>query len=318
MSPTLLILAAGMGSRYGGLKQIDSFGPNGETLMDYAIYDALAAGFTKVVFVIRRDFAADFLEQVGSKYENRVAVEYAFQELARLPAGFTARPDRSKPWGTTHAIWCARPCIHEPFVSVNADDYYGKSAFKSVAQFLAQPAGTGALPEYCVVGYPVLQTLSQHGAVTRAICELDEHGYVKALVERKQLETFATTGRYWDEAGREVILRGDEVVSMNMLGFTPAVFEQLERHLIAFMEQQKRVPDNSESIIPVVMNQILKEGAARMRVLPSRDHWFGVTHPEDKPATMQAIVEMVNRHDYPSPIWNSEPLAPAQSGTGPR
>lgn len=315
MSATLLILAAGMGSRYGALKQIDRFGPNGETIMDYAIYDALAAGFTRVVFVIRRDFATDFRRLVGSNYENRVAVDYAFQELSELPAGFAARPDRSKPWGTTHAIWCARHLIDEPFVSVNADDYYGKSAFQSVARFLAQPAGAGALPEYCVVGYPVLQTLSEHGAVTRAICELDHHGYLTALIERRRLEKLGSTARYWDEGGVPVVLRGDEVVSMNMLGFTPAVFEQLERHLVAFLEAQKGSSDSAESIIPVVVNQILKEGAAKMRVLPSKDHWFGVTHPEDKPATVRALAEMVRRGEYPSPIWKTEGAAPLGSAT---
>jgi len=305
MSPTLLILAAGMGSRYGGLKQIDPFGPSGETMMDYAIYDGLAAGFTKVVFVIRRDFESEFRRLIGCKYEDRVAVEYAFQELGDLPAGFSSRPDRSKPWGTTHAIWCARRCISEPFVSVNADDYYGKSAFVSVAQFLRQAPSPGRLPEYCVVGYPVLQTLSDHGSVARGICELDGQGYVAALIERKQIETFGSTARYLDETGNQVMLRGDEVVSMNMLGFTPAVFAQLERHLVDFFERQRHTPDNAESIIPVVVNEILKEKGAKMRALPSTDRWFGVTHAKDKPTAVRQIAEMVSRGAYPSPIWGS-------------
>lgn len=305
MTPTLLILAAGMGSRYGGLKQIERFGPSGETLMDYAIYDALRAGFSKVVFMIRHDFEAEFRQVVGSRYEGRVAVEYAFQSLDDLPPGFAKRADRSKPWGTTHAIWCARRVVQGAFVSLNADDYYGQSALSLVAQFLRQPVPSGGLPEYCVVGYPVLQTLSEHGAVARGICEVDGSDHLRSLIERKQIARHESTGRYWDDAGNEVVLRGDEVVSMNMFGFTPAVFEQLERHLITFFEAQSRAPDNSESIIPVVVNELLREGVAKVRLLRSRDRWFGVTHAKDKPDTEREIAEMVRRGDYPSPIWGN-------------
>jgi UTP-glucose-1-phosphate uridylyltransferase len=305
MTPTLLILAAGMGSRYGGLKQVERFGPSGETLMDYAIHDALRAGFSKVVFMIRHDFEAEFRKAVGGKYEERVAVEYAFQELDDLPPGFSKRADRRKPWGTTHAIWCARRAVQGPFVSLNADDYYGKSALSLVAQFLREPVLPAALPEYCVVGYPVLQTLSDHGAVARGICEVDGSDHLRSLIERKQIEKVGSTGRYWDDAGKEVVLRGDEVVSMNMFGFTPAVFEQLERHLSAFFEAQSQAPDNSESIIPVVVNALLGEGAAKVRLLRSADRWFGVTHAQDKPSTEREIAEMVRRGDYPSPIWGN-------------
>jgi hypothetical protein len=305
MKPTLLILAAGMGSRYGGLKQIDRFGPNGETIMDYALYDALAAGFAKVVFVIRHDFESDFRAVVGSKYESRVSVDYVFQELDELPPGFTVPSGRTKPWGTAHAIWCARRCVRDPFVSVNADDYYGKGAFKAVAQHLVRP-GAERLPEYCVVGYPVLQTLSEHGAVARAICEIDEEGFLRALVERTRVERSGGTGRYVDEAGNVCILKGDEVVSMNMLGFSPSVFDQLERHLTRFLEVQNRTPGNSECLIPVAVNEILKEKAARMRVLPTADAWFGVTHAKDKPAAIETIREMVKRGEYRSPIWSGD------------
>jgi hypothetical protein len=304
MTPTLLILAAGMGSRYGGLKQIDRFGPSGETIMDYATYDALAAGFTKVVFLIRHSFEAEFRQLVGKKYEDRVAVEYAFQELDYLPPGFGVHADRTKPWGTAHAIWCARQYIKEPFVSINADDYYGKNAFKVVAQFLMQLPAAGPLLEYCVVGYPVLQTLSEHGAVARAICETDGQGYLKALVERKRVQKVGTTAAYLDETGQQVPLTGAEVVSMNMLGFSPDVFAQLERHLIQFLDGQKRAPDNAECLIPVVVDKILKEGSARMHVLTTSGTWFGVTHADDKPGVIESIRQMVERGDYPSPIWN--------------
>jgi hypothetical protein len=304
MNCTLLALAAGMGSRYGGLKQIDGFGPSGETMMDYAIYDALAAGFTRVVFVIRRSFEADFRAAVGRKYENRVAVDYVFQELEELPPGFAVHEGRTKPWGTAHAIWCARRRVAEPFVCVNADDYYGKSAFAAVIEFLARPAVSGRLPEYCLVGYPVLQTLSEHGPVTRAICEVDGEGYLTALTERRGVERWESTGRFVEESGAVRVLKGDEVVSMNMMGFVPAVFAQLERHLATFLETQKRAANNAECVLPVVIGELLKEKAARMRVLPTSDTWFGVTHAEDKPGAIKMIRDMVARGDYPSPIWS--------------
>jgi UTP-glucose-1-phosphate uridylyltransferase len=306
MNPTLLILAAGMGRRYGGPKQIDRFGPSGETIMDYALYDALAAGFAKVVFVIRHDFESDFRAVVGGKYENRVSVDYVFQELDDLPPGFTVPSGRTQPWGTAHAIWCARRCVQEPFVSVNADDYYGRSAFRAVAQHLMRPAveNPERLPEYCVVGYPVLQTLSAHGAVARAICEVDEEGFLKALVERTHVERSGDTGRYVAEAGRVCVLQGNEVVSMNMWGFSPTVFDQLDRHLTRFLEVQTRTRDTSEYVIPVALNEILAEKAARVRVLPTSDAWFGVTHAKDRLGAIESIREMVKRGEYPSPIWS--------------
>lgn len=306
MNITLLILAAGMGSRYGGLKQLDRFGPSGETIMDYSVYDAMAAGFAKVVFVIRRDFEAEFRAAVGSKYESRVAVEYVFQQLDDLPPGFTVPTGRTRPWGTAHAIWCARRAIAEPFVSINADDYYGKQAFKAAAAHLTRPAAPGRVPEYCMVGYPVLQTLSHHAAVTRAICELDDQQrFLEGLVERAKIERVGDGGRYLDEAGRPHALRGDEVVSMNLWGLVPSVFEHLECHLVRFLETRGGTAESSECLIPVVIGEILGEKAARVRVLPTSDHWFGVTHPEDRPGVMQTIRELVEQGEYPSPIWTA-------------
>jgi len=303
MGPTLLILAAGMGSRYGGLKQIDRFGPSGETIMDYAVYDALAAGFTKVVFVIRRAFEADFRKNVGCKYESRVTVDYVFQEKDMLPPDFVAPAARSKPWGTAHAIWCARQRINEPFLSVNADDYYGQSSYKIAAEFLTRPEST--LPDYCLVAYPVLQTLSAHGAVARAVCDINADGLLKGLVERTNVERFGASGRFSDETGSLKMLQGDEVVSMNMLGFAPSVFPHLERHLIRFLEAQQKQPDNSECLIPVVIGELLKEESVRVHVLRTSDRWFGVTHPDDKPDVIAKLRAMVDGGEYPSPIWNN-------------
>jgi hypothetical protein len=303
MGPTLLVLAAGMGSRYGGLKQLDHFGPSGETIMDYAIHDALAAGFDKVVFVIRRDFEADFRAFVGGKYEQRVAVDYVFQEHADLPAGSPVPAARSKPWGTAHAIWCARSCVREAFCSLNADDYYGKHAFGLVARHLMQNTQDATLAGYCIVGYPILQTLSAHGGVARALCEVDQDGWLTGLRERTGIERSGDTGRYLDDTGRTCVLDGTEVVSMNMMGFFPAVFAQIEEHLRRFLERQSQTPDQSECLIPVVVDQLVRERRARVRVLPTTDAWFGVTHAADRTGTVASIAEMVRRGDYPSPIW---------------
>ncbi|HEY6476517.1 MAG TPA: sugar phosphate nucleotidyltransferase [Polyangia bacterium] len=302
MKPTLLVLAAGMGSRYAGLKQIEGFGPSGETIIDYSIHDALGAGFGKVVFVIRRDFEAAFRAAVGARYERRTAVEYVFQQLDELPPAFTVTPGRTKPWGTAHAVWCARHAVAEPFVSINADDHYGKQAFQALAAALATPSAAD-VPEYAMVGYPILATLSDHAPVTRAICEVDESGHLTALVERMKVERTETGARYYDENGKAQALGGREVVSMNIWGFTPAVFAQMESHFVRFLEAQRRAPQSSECLIPVVVGHLLREKAARVRVLPTTDAWFGVTHPEDKPGVMKTLREMVARGDYPSPIW---------------
>src|SRR5580692_2295709 len=263
MKPTLLVLAAGMGSRYGGLKQLDRFGPSGETIMDYSVYDAMAAGFAKVVFVIRRDFEPEFRAAVGGKYEGRISVEYVFQQLDDLPPGFAVPPGRTKPWGTAHAIWCARRAIAEPFASINADDHYGKESFEVVAEQLRRAPAPTEMPEYCMVGYPVLQTLSDHAAVTRAICEVDAEGLLEALVERTKVERLGDGGRYTDDAGRAHVLRGDEVVSMNFWGLRPSVFDHLERHLANFLAARGRTVENAECLIPVVIGELLEEKAAR-------------------------------------------------------
>jgi hypothetical protein len=312
MGLTLLVLAAGMGSRFGGPKQLERFGPGGETMMDYAIYDALAAGFDRVVFVIRRALAAEFRAGVGSRYERRIAVDYVFQEMDDLPAGFVVPAGRRKPWGTAHAIWSARTSVREPFANVNADDYYGKNAFRVMAQHLQKFPMAGSLPEYCVVGYPVRETLSDHGGVARAICEIDDQGFLVSLTERFGLKRAGERCQYVDEAGDVRILRGDEVVSMNMMGFAPTVFAQLERHLAAFLEGRGPSRDGEpEFLLPEVVGKLIAEKTAQMRVLPTTDTWFGVTYAQDKPAVTKRLAEMVKQGDYPSPIWQ-HPVPPLE------
>jgi hypothetical protein len=294
-----------MGSRYGGLKQLDGFGPSGETIMDYSVYDALRAGFGKVVFVIRREFEAAFRAAVGDKYASRVPVEYVFQQLDDLPPGFTVPSGRTKPWGTTQAIWSARRAVAEPFVSINADDYYGKTAFKTVAEYLLRAPSAGSAADYCMVGYPVLQTLSEHAAVTRAICRVDEGGFLESLAECSKVERTADGAQHVDSDGEVHLLDGDEVVSMNFWGFTPSVFDQLELHLARFLESQRGAPGAPECLIPVVVGELLEDEVAKVRVLSTSDVWFGVTHPEDKPNVTKTIAEMVTRGEYPSPIWDN-------------
>lgn len=303
MNPTLLILAAGMGSRYGGLKQIEPFGPNGETLMDYSLYDALRAGFEKVVFVIRRDFEADFRESVGRKYEKKTQVEYVFQELTDLPPGFTFPIDRPKPWGTAHAVWAARSVVKEPFVSINADDYYGRTSFQLVAQHLARPSASQRVPEYCMAGYRLSQTLSDHGAVARALCEVDGRGFLKNIIERTAIEASEAGPKFMDETGCLRILKGDEIVSMNIWGFPPSVFGQLERHFAKFLKTHNRSRETSEFYLPVAVDQILKEKSAKVRVLPTPDPWFGVTYQDDRAPVVRNMRGLVERGEYPSPLW---------------
>jgi hypothetical protein len=303
MKPTLLVLAAGMGSRYGGLKQLDRFGPSGETIMDYSVHDALAAGFAKVVYVIRREIEPAFRAAVGGRYEGRISADYVFQDLDDLPPGFGAPSGRTKPWGTAHAIWCARRAITEPFAAINADDHYGKSGFAAVAGHLARAFAAGRPTDYCMVGYPILQTLSKHAPVTRAVCKVDGDGFLDTLVERAKVERAGGRARYLDDVGEPHLLDGDEMVSMNFWGFTPAVFDQLARRLTRFVERQGG-QTGAECLIPVVVGELVEEKAATVRVLPTADPWFGVTHPEDKPSVAKAIREMVARGDYPSPVWD--------------
>lgn len=304
MNKTLLIMAAGMGSRFGGLKQMTGFGPHGETLMDYSIHDALAAGFQKVVFIIRRDFEADFRRQIGAKYEGRVGVDYVLQSLEALPPGFSPSPGRTKPWGTTHAIWCARDVVNEPFVAINGDDFYGRNAYRLAATHLDRAGVLAGTPEYGLVGYPVLATLSDHGTVARAICQVDGQGLLQDLVERLNLEKAGTTGRFVDDRGQEHRLVGDEVVSMNIWGFTPAVFAQLERRFTAFLAATRERAGTPECIVSVSVGELIREQAARVRVLPTTDTWFGVTHAKDTDGVKATLRAMVDRGDYPSPIWN--------------
>ena len=290
--PTLLVLAAGMGSRYGGLKQIDPVGPGGETIIDYSIYDALRAGFGKLVFVIRKDIEKPFKEIVGARFEKRIAVEYVFQELDQLPPGFEVPAGRTKPWGTGHAVLMAAGAIHEPFAVINADDFYGRESFQVMGGFLR--AGGN---DYSMVGYTLRNTLSEHGSVSRGVCECDAQDYLRALAELPKVEKQGRGALAGDRA-----LTGDELVSMNFWGFTPLVFAQLRERFYEFMRRHGQEL-KSECYIPTTVNELVATGVARVKVLRTPSSWFGVTYQEDKPRVTAGIRGLIARCDYPEKLW---------------
>jgi UTP-glucose-1-phosphate uridylyltransferase len=296
-TPALLVLAAGMGNRYGGLKQIDPVGPGGEPIIDYSIYDALRAGFRKLVFVIRKDIEQQFKEAVGARIERRITVNYAFQELDMLPPGFSVPAGRTKPWGTTHAILTAAEAISGPFAVINADDYYGPEGYRALAQHLQ--SGTMG---YAMVGFILRNTLSDFGAVSRGVCQISDHGLLQQVVELTNIERDGPHARNTDAAGRIIRLTGNEVVSMNMWGFTPQIFGQLRERFHKFLKLN--ITDvQSESHLPSIMNELVHTGEARVRVLPTNDSWAGVTYREDRPRVVGAICRLIDNGTYPKRLW---------------
>jgi hypothetical protein len=301
MKPTLVILAAGMGSRYGGLKQVEPVGPSGETIMDYSVFDAVRAGFNRVVFVIRRDFEKAFRETIGAKYAGAVEVDYAFQALDDLPAGFTVPAGRTKPWGTAHAIRSARQVVGAPFAAINADDFYGQDAFARLGAFLSasRPAPK---PRFAMVGYRLDQTLSEHGGVARGICRVTPEGMLAGVTEMTRLTRVADGVENQEDPARPVRLNGTERVSMNLWGFTPALFAALEERFPAWLAAHAADP-KAEWYIPFVVDGMIREGAAEVEVLPTESAWFWVTYREDRPAVMAAVQARVRDGVYPDKLW---------------
>ncbi|MBL9210301.1 MAG: NTP transferase domain-containing protein [Opitutaceae bacterium] len=302
MSLSLVVLAAGMGSRYGGLKQIDPVGPGGETVLDYAVFDALRAGFTRVVFVIRRDFEALFRTQIGARYAGRAAVDYVFQSLDALPPGFTPPAGREKPWGTGHAVWCARDALDGNFAVINADDFYGADSFAQLARFLGsangQPAPAAAGPDrrarFAMVGFRLANTLSEHGTVSRGVCSVDGSGALQSIVEQAGIAA--------EEVGAGRRYPGDTVVSMNCWGFTPALSAGLDAQFREFLAARGAEP-KAEFYLPAAVSTMIARGEATVRVLPTESAWFGVTYREDKPRVEAAIAELVRAGRYPARLW---------------
>ena len=298
MKPTLLVLAAGMGSRYGGLKQIDPVGPAGETIIDYSIYDAIRAGFGKLVFVIRKDIEAQFREIIGARFEKRIAVEYAFQELDKLPVGFSVPPGRTKPWGTTQAILMAEDVIREPFAAINADDFYGADSF----QVLSKQLQSGSA-DYSMVGFILRNTLSEFGSVARGVCQVDASNYLKSILELTKIEKDGTGAKSISPDGAITKLTGDEPVSMNMWGFTPDIFPHLRREFTEFLKLQGKA-EKSECYIPMTVGDLIRSGQARCQVLRSSASWFGVTYREDRPTVVKSIQDLITKGLYPEKLWS--------------
>ena len=303
MKPTLLLLAAGMGSRYGGLKQLDGLGPNGETIMDYSIYDAIKAGFGKIVFVIRKDFEKDFKEKILSKYEGHIPAELVFQSLDSLPEGFTVPEGREKPWGTNHAVMMAKDVIKEPFCVINCDDFYNRDSFMVLGKFLAE------LPEnakntYAMVGFRVGNTLSENGTVARGVCSTDENGLLTTVVERTEIMRVDGKVCYKDEQGRWVAIADNTPVSMNMWGFTPDYFEYSEAYFKEFLADEKnRTNLKAEFFIPLMVNKLVNDKTATVKVLDTTSKWFGVTYSADREGTVERIQSLVNEGVYPAKLF---------------
>ncbi len=300
MKPTLVILAAGMGSRYGSLKQVDGLGPNDETIIDYSVFDAMRAGFKKVVFVIRKHIEKEFREVFSGRFRGKVDFELVFQELDMLPEGFTCPPEREKPWGTAHAVWVARNKVKEPFAVINADDFYGQEAFESMAKALSDPPPRES--NYFLAGYRLGNTLSDQGHVSRAICTTDEKGYLESIVERTKIGRENKSVFYINESGEKVPADEDSLVSMNFWGFTPDFFNRSGEIFDAFLKGNINKAA-SEFFIPLVVDKLIKKREATCRVIPTQAGWFGVTYPGDKPVVKQKLLQLVKEGRYPSPLW---------------
>ena len=299
--PCLVVMAAGMGSRYGGLKQIDPVGKHGEIIMDYSLYDAIQAGFEKVVFIINRKIERDFREVMGKRAEKRMDVRYVFQQLDEmLPAGFAVPAERVKPWGTAHALLCCKNVVNEPVAAINADDYYGRHAFQALYDYLKTARDTDTY-DYSMVGYLAKNTLSDNGHVARGVCEVDASGALTKIVERLRIVKTPEGPAFTEDEGKTYThFPADNLVSMNFFGFTPSLFGELEARFPAFLEDARREnPLKGEFLIPREVDRLLQQGRARVRVLSSPDRWYGVTYKEDKPEVMRALAEMTERGVYP-------------------
>ncbi len=299
MKPTLVVLAAGMGSRYGGLKQIDAFGPNGEAIIEYSIYDAIRAGFGKVVFIIRQEIEEAFKDYFGNKFSDRIAIEYAYQELDNLPQGFSLPQGREKPWGTAHAMLMAKNTVNEPFAIINADDFYGADAYRVMSDYLQQLENDSTV--FALLGYYVKNTLSENGSVSRGVCELNEKACLTNITERTKI--YRKAGEIvFEEGGELTKLEEQTPVSMNFMGFSPAVFNAVEKQFVAFLKKEINTP-KSEFYVPLALAEMIKEKTATVKVLETAAQWFGVTYKEDKEAAQHELSKLINAGVYPSRLW---------------
>lgn len=298
--PTLVIMAAGMGSRYGGLKQIDPIDDQGHIIMDFSIYDAMAAGFEKVVFIIKRANEQAFKESIGNRVSKKIQVEYVYQELEKIPEGFDVPEGREKPFGTGHAILCCKDVLDGPFVVINADDYYGKHAYQAVYDYLMEHQDDEKY-RYAMVGYALKNTLTEHGHVARGICRTDDQGFLEEIVERTHIEKRGEGAAYTEDGGKSwTEVSADSIVSMNMWGFSGSILQELETGFVSFLQDElPKNPLKAEYYLPMAVDELLRKGKASVRVLTSRDKWHGVTYKEDKKMVVEAIAELKEQGLYP-------------------
>jgi UTP-glucose-1-phosphate uridylyltransferase len=305
--PTLIVMAAGIGSRYGGLKQMDPFGPNGENIIDYSIYDALRAGFDKVVFVIKKDIEEIFREKVGNRIEEQCETIYVFQELNNLPVGYNVPLNRIKPWGTGHAVLSCKHVVDGAFTVINADDYYGPSAYKLSQGFLNEMQAGDVKHHYCMVGYILENTLTEHGHVARGVCQVDGDGFLLDVHERTRVEKAGNSVKYSEDEGETWIeIPKDSTVSMNFWCFQPSMFTELEEHFRFFLDDNHTKLESAEYFLPSVVNDLIKEMKAKITVLTTHEKWFGVTYQEDKIRVEQAINDLIRRGVYPKQLWRNQ------------
>ncbi len=296
---TLLIMAAGMGSRFGGLKQIEPVGPNDEFIIDYSVYDAIKAGFNKIVFIIKKENYEVFKETIGKRIEDKIKVEYAFQDLNNLPAGYTCPPDRTKPWGTAHAILAAKDLIHEPFAIINSDDFYGRDAYQVISKFLNDEKKENT---YALVGYHVKNTLTENGSVKRGVCKINNN-LLESIIESSVIEENGIITASPLDGTTPFIIDNNTYVSMNMLGFNPSIFPYIEKNFSAFLDSNKDNILKCEYLIPDILTQAIKENYANTEVLPTTAKWEGVTYKEDKDGVVKAIKKLINEGEYPQNLW---------------
>jgi len=299
MQPTLLILAAGMASRYGSMKQIQGFGPSGETIMDYSIYDAIRAGFKKVVFIIRKDFAEDFKNIFEPKLKGKIATDYVYQDLHAFVGGFAVPADRTKPWGTAHAILCAKDAIREPFAVINADDFYGRDAFEKAYRFLTSDVNPGL---HSIIGYELAKTLSDNGTVSRGVCQVDASGNLVSIAERTKIYQDGDKKITYEEGDKKFEVPFDSKVSMNFWCFDPSVFPYTEKIFGEFLAEQGDSP-KAEFFIPIIGDKFIKEGKGAIKVIPTSSQWFGVTYKEDAPGVQASLNALIAKGEYPSKLW---------------
>lgn len=299
VKPTLLILAAGLGSRYGSLKQIEPIGPSGEAIIDYSVYDAIRAGFGKVVFVIKKEIEKDFRESLLRRFENKIDISWVFQELDMLPGGFSLPANRKKPWGTAHAILMSEKEIATPFAAINADDFYGPEAFRELVITLS---GKGKETDYCMIGYKLKNTLSEHGTVARGVCDIDGNGFLRSVSELTKIKR-ENGGIVYYENDKPFSLDEDSTVSMNMWGFTTAVFQQIKERFSSFLAENINNPA-AEFYIPTLVDQLIRENAARVKVIRCNASWFGITYRDDRDAARKSILQKIENGEYPRKLWS--------------